>query len=392
MNKIEGQSSGFKDTKNNFSKRVGAVVLAAGLVVAGVGVGGEAESEIRIDGDMPSQKPDFLPGGNGGSGSEAGVEVFPIEITDEYKQEVVNQIMDFKGPEIAPIPTEKIRNIFKNWEEETFGPFRKELKELGADNENRIKYGARALYAHKNSGKLGAYGANEDKFQNYVTYQDIIDFVITGENDDVISDEDGNMVWIVSADKKAEKKIKQGFQDAISLFAKNGIHDVLESSSNNGFCILFCSKTQPENNAGATFLNEYGVIWQNFDSTNINGVKINNIETKILLVEPYGIIYLQYCMALKYSWDFGNSFGLTEVVKDTIGSLVALSLNDKAGLYRIFGESFKLSAESFAKELSISEIAGKRQIGFMADFIDPVGYEDLREVEGFSDLIDLTKK
>lgn len=376
---------------------LGAGIAAVGIVRATSALAESTDeidttTTIKAEGEMLSQNSDFIPGGNGGGGSEVEVAVSPIEITDEYKREVVDQIMDFRGPEIAPIPTEKIRNIFSNWVEEKFGPYRQELKDLGAENEKRIIFGAKSLFAYDNSGKLEAYNANDDKFQNHILRQEIIDFVLTGNHEDVFVDKNGNMAWIITADKKADKKIKKGFKDAIDRFAKNGIYDALESACNNGFCILFSSKTQPENNAGATFFNQYGVIWQNFDSKNIGDVKIVNIETRNLLVEPPGIIYLQYCNSLKYSYDFGNWFGLTEFVKDSIASCVALTLDDKDGLYQSYGESFKGMAQDYLKDFSISEADGKRQIQFIAEFTDPVGYDSLLEVRGFRDLIDLAKK
>lgn len=319
-------------------------------------------------------------------------DVVPDEITDDYQKETVRQIMDFKGLEPVPIPTERVRLIFENWEEATFGPFRQELKGLGAEDEKRIKFGAKCLYAYENSGKLEAYGANDDKFQNHLSRKEIIDYVLTGKNDDVFIDKDGSMVWLVTADKKAAKKIKQGFKDAVELFAKNGIIDVIESCTNNGFCILFCSLTQPEWGTGQTYLDESGVIWQNLDSKNVNTIKLGNLETRNLLVEPYGIRYLQYIRSLTYRYELGDFYGNCEVVKDTIASVVALSLNDKNGLYRIFGESFKVSSDNFAKNFSISEAAGKRQIELMADFIDPIGYDSLRDIEEFNILISPIKK
>ncbi len=390
MNNTEIPKFRFSDN-SSISKKVGAVVLAAGLVTSGVSVGEEVKSEIRIEGDMPSQNPDLLSKSIDYNRSEVN-DPTSSEITDEYKREVVNQILDFMGSEVAPIPTEKIRNIFNNWEEENFGPYRQELRNLGADNEKRIISGAKALFAYDRSGELEVYGANDDKFQNYITRQEIIDFVLTGKHEDAITDKNGNVVWLITADKKADKKIKQGFKDAIDWFVKNGAPDVLESSCNNGLCIIFSSNTVPDRSAASTFVSEYGVIWQNMDSENIKKINLRNITISNLFIEPYGIKYLQYFISNKYNYNLGNWMGYSEVVKGLIASCVGFSLNDKEGIYQIFAEDFKLGAEDWGKQFSISEADGKRQILAMADFIDPIGYDSLWKVEGFRELVDLTKE
>lgn len=62
MNGIEGQNNGITDNKSDISRRVKSGFLAAGMIMGGVGIVtvNEARAEIRIQGEMPSQKGSVL--------------------------------------------------------------------------------------------------------------------------------------------------------------------------------------------------------------------------------------------------------------------------------------------------------------------------------------------
>lgn len=241
MNEIEGQSSGFKDTKNNSSKRVGAVFLAAGLVIAGVGVGVEAESEIRIDGDMPSQKPDFLPGGNGGGGSEAG--------------EVLSSRVEAPTQAYA----ERLQKIKK---------IKEELVSKECKTEN-LDFCARVLYAVDESP--GLYNSAAFPYQektilkNYLDRNKVIEFGKTGKGLDVIyfKDEKGKKTNIPALGYVGASDWNVGIkqvQTAIDQWEKDA-PGFLQYTYDNDVCLFFQNKAS--DNPGANAAYTKGILFFN---------------------------------------------------------------------------------------------------------------------------------
>ena len=311
----------------------------------------------------------------------------PTMITNEYRQQTVAEIMNFEGPEPTPMPTEKVKNIFEDWKEQTFGPYAQELKNLGAENESRIKFGSRMLYAYDNSEGLAGWDDGKDKFQDHIIRQDIIDYVLTGESDDVFFDESGNQIWIITSDKKADKRIKKAFRAAIDWFSNNGAPDALESICNNGFCILFSTVAQENATSASALLTEHGIIAPNMDSQNISDVNdksLMNTFIRNLPVESYGIAYLQITTALEMT--NLDRLANVEVIKPIISGAVDSSLSDHNDLYGIFARGSFGTAEDKSRtyRLPMDSPGVVRQLQLLLDFIDPIGFGNLRDVPEMS--------
>lgn len=314
----------------------------------------------------------------------------PVVVTQEYKNQVIDEILDYQKPEPTPIPTEQVQDILEAWKEETFGPYRQELKDLGAEDKDRINFGAKMLYAWDNSKGMKGWNDGKEKFQNHLSREEIIDFVLTGENEDVFCDENGKpMVWQVIADKKAEPRVEQAFKASLEWYADNGAPDALESMCNNGFCIFFAAVSDPERGPGF-LLTEHGIISPNMDSENIKILKdkgLRNILNMGLMVESYGIAYLQIVKALGLS---GFSLvGNAEVVKSLMAAYVAESMTSVYKEYVIYSEEFFGKAENFANNFSLSldDPWITRQLELMADLVDPIGFSSLREAKAFNEAI-----
>lgn len=315
----------------------------------------------------------------------------PIVITDEYKEEVVAEIMDFRGSEPTPIPTEKVKNILEAWKEETFGPYRQELKELGAEDKDRINFGAKMLYAWDNSKGLAGWDDGKEKFQNHLSREEIIEFVLTGENEDVFCDENGKpMVWQIIADKKAEPRVRRAFKASLDWYTDNGAPDALESMCNNGFCIFFAAVNNPERGPGSFLLTEHGIISPNMDSGNIKILKdkgLRDVLTRGLMVESYGVAYYQIVKSLGLSGF--DPLGNCEVIKSLMAAYVAESMSNFDKEYVVYAEEFSGEAKTFANSfgLSLDYPWIPRQLELMADLIDPIGFASLREAKAFNDAI-----
>lgn len=315
----------------------------------------------------------------------------PTMVTDEYRQQTVAEIMNFEGPEPTPIPTEKVKNIFEVWKEQTFGPYEQELRELGCENEDRIVFGAKMLYAWDNSRDMKNTD-RYDKFQNYLSREEIISFCLGDENEDVFYDEDGKpVVWQVNM----TDRMKKAFKAAIDWYEDNGAPDALESVCNNGFCVLFTTVTDPERGAGSVLLTEWGVISPNKNEENTKDIPDKNLRNHFirdLFVESYGIAYYQLVKALGLNSTGYDVLGNVEVVKSLMTTYVAESMSGFDKRYVMYAEDFAGVAETFAGNFGLSTESPwtMRQLQLILDLIDPIGFESFREVGSMGEVVALS--
>ncbi len=315
-----------------------------------------------------------------------------IVVTQEYKNYVIDEILDYQKPEPTPIPTEQVQDILEAWKEETFGPYRQELKDLGAEDKDRINFGARMLYAWDNSKGLAGWDDGKDKFQNHLSREEIVNYVLTGESEDVFYDEDGKpMVWQVNM----TGRMKKAFRAAIDWYEDNGAPDALESVCNNGFCVLFTAMTDPERGPNSVCLTEHGIISPNKNEENIKDIPDENLRNQFighLFVESYGIAYYQLVNALGLSSTGYDSLGNCEVVKSLMALYVADSMSDLDDMYTDYTKRYTVSAEDFARNFGLSTESPwtMRQLQLILDLIDPIGFESFREVGSMGEVVALS--
>ncbi len=371
MNKSESGSN-FEVSKS-FSIKDTLKRATASLLVAGA-LSGPMTGEVRAEqnpltpsstttetGTMPSQRP---------------------EITDEYRENVVKIFNDFS----QPVPVEDLKLIMEDWRQKTFGPYKEELKTQGVENEEMLGFGSRLLWAWDNARDMKDTN-RFDKFQNYISREQIVDYALTGKGLNVYRDhEDRPRVLLVNTTKRMDK----AFDAAIKWFEDNGAEDVLESFYNNGFCILFTTVTDQDRNPGSFLLTGWGLVSPNMSESNIkmfkNDTGLRDSMIRGLSVESYGIAHDQMWRALGYR---GASIPHLEVVKSFLSGKVAESLGSSEAM-KIFG-SHTGTADDFAKRFSLNknEPIIKREMQFLveANMVDPIGFKNWQEIPSISDWV-----
>lgn len=312
-------------------------------------------------------------------GIEGGTVDFSSKyLSFDYTENTTKEFMSYQTPEPTPVPTERVRNVLEAWRDQIFSPYRKELKDLGAENESRIDFGSRMLYAYDYSKDMK--GGNEsDKFQNYISRQEIVDYVLGGENDDVLCNEAGEpRLWLVNMNDDMKEACKGSF----SWFKKNKAPDAMDSIYNNGACVIFTTLTDPDRGPGSVLLTEFGVISPNMTPDNIKQYKNKNALmtdfARMEFVESYGIAYWQVMKFMNIS-SF-DKLGNMEVVKSLIAATVSKDLG-----YKDLYKHFNGVANDFAKlyKISLKDPLIKRQLQLLADLIKPVGLNSLRDSKSF---------
>lgn len=387
MNNTENPKFRLSDINLIPSKRVSAGILAAGLAITGVGVGGENEvraetknavSEIVIAGEMPSQ--------------QLQIETLETEKTIITPKQVKEAIMNLSTNSVSPEYLGAAKDIFEKWEESTFGPYEERLRKMEGVKEERVPFCARVWYC-RNEAK--SHADELVKFQDYLGETDIIAYAKGEKNANVICDKEGNpRVWMVVADKKFEKKAIKSFNEAIKWYKENKMPDMLESASENGSCVFFVANTDPDKGSSSAWLNEWGEICLNQNSENTKGIPDKNIRNQYisaLVVEPYGIVFKQVTSALDLFAGPAINTGNNEVVKSLVAVYVAEELSgvDKDGYYEGFAEGFLGMAKMFAKNYSRQGVTidgplTKRLLELMDEFARIPGFGSLKDVETYN--------
>lgn len=262
--------------------------------------------------------------------NDADASVLAI-VTDKYKQEARDLILDFNTP-LSEETIQRVKNLYIAWELETFGPYEEELRKAGATDEQWIKRGAKWLYAYDESTWLNPFNPDE-KFQNYISREDIIKYVLAGKSKNVFCDPDGRPIFLMV---NMTDKMKQGLIDGLELFVNDGLEGVYDYFYKSGSCVLFAALLEPEEMAGRALLNEFGVTGFNLTEDNTIRYKAKDMAYvfgKKVMEEAFGIDFYQVFVdtAEIYATSFNREpIGACEVFKKNIAGRVWLAIKNDA--------------------------------------------------------------
>lgn len=362
-----------------------AANMVPGLVQAETENSDGPEKEIVIKGEMPSQNEKFMGASGGGHSNELTSQPESLDTINQIREYILNE----SGTE--PLSTKQLemaRIICEEKRIEKFETIEAELRAIEGAKEERVPFGARVLYCHRNSD-------NESdsvlKFQNFFTEDDVISYVKGGENDMVLCDSEGKpQIWMVVADEKIEKKALKGVKDAIKWYKDNKMTDIMETSVENGLSVLFIAAAYPGMASSGVWLNEWGLtcLNQNYENTKkLAGENWRFQYIRALWVEPYGIRFWQMSKALNLFDNLYTELGMLEVVKSLIAGYVAEDMRDKDkdGTYALFADAYPESAINFAKDFTRYgvEVNGpntKKLVQLMAELVRIPGFGNLKEV------------
>jgi len=296
------------------------------------------------------------------------------------------------------------QTILAAWKAETFGPYEAELRALGAENEDWLKWGGRILYAYDYKQDM-TYNIDGDMFQNYITRDEIVKYIVDGKGEKVFCDKEGVPLCLIiipdQVDEKTtakfEKKVVKGFGDAITWYQKNGDPNICDTLRDNGFCFWFVTVSYPEKGPSAAYLTDRGGIAPNMDYGNSKMIKnFRNAFIRDLFVESYGIAFSQEINALELNDELGGGFnvnGYLEVVKSLAAICVATDMigvdNDKR--YTMFAEDFTNMAVDFRNSFlergaDLDRAIIYRFLNVLASVVKPIGFERLSDVGAFNKL------
>lgn len=231
------------------------------------------------------------------------------EVFKKYAKETGEMAMDLNTP-LSEATIERAKNCLEAWRIRTFGPYEEELKGLGAKDGQWIKRGAQWLYAYDNSTWLNPENPGE-KFQNYISREEIIKYVVEGKGKNVFCDPDGRPLFLIV---NMTDKMKKGIEAGLKLLVNKGVDGVYDYFYESGSCVLFAALLEPEESAGRALLNEYGVTGFNFTEDNskkYKAIDMTHVFARKVPEEAFGIDFCQSNVA---------AFGIynTSVDRETI--------------------------------------------------------------------------
>lgn len=248
-------------------------------------------------------------------------EALPEVVTEEYIDETIEMIKDVN----MTLPIERINYVFNDWKEKSYGPYRNELRELGAENADRINFGAKMLYTYDYMGRLYINHAKLT-LENYLPREVILDYVLTGENEDVFYDPEGRpLFWQVNMTYKMKETVKEACS-LLSVIVEN-FYDYL---FDGGMCVLMTEMFDEDRSQsiGQAVLYIEGIIIINITEESIADRTIQemtNAMARTILMESLGINYGQLIVrALDiYHYSSGEITTYLELFKDfTCGGIL----------------------------------------------------------------------
>jgi hypothetical protein len=317
--------------------------------------------------------------------------------------DVVNFVLN--GPEVRLLTEAEyavVQQAVADWEAESFDTIERELRNVDGYQEERVSFCARVLYCLRNAHNTCDYVV---KIQDYLNYNEVIAYLTGGENSDVLCNDAGKpCLWMVVADKDIEEKARTGMNSALQWYKENRMPDMLTCAgvNGNGASIFFVANTHADRGTESVWLDEWGEICLNQgvkNSTKLSNIAWRNQYILALWVEPYGIRYYQLSNALglfqnesEGPWRNG---GYCEVVKSLMAGYVAealLELDEDNIAYSVCASSFPVIADDFARSYAKFGVTTdgsqtKRLLALMADFAYIPGFESLKNVSTYNQVI-----
>ena len=310
----------------------------------------------------------ILMGGNEAFISSAKAESVLDIVTEEYKQETLDMILNLNIP-LSEETIQRAKNVIEADKIERYGPYEEKLKVMGVINEVRIWFSSREWYARDNSAVV----------RKYLTEEDIFDYALTGVADNVFCDDNGDPLFRkLNMNEKASKDCDNG----IELIQEAGVTNVYESIRDSGMVVCCINEIS---GSTACAVDVSGVICPNMGSKELGlpDINLSYLFTKIFLVEPTFVSCLQTMGALNVDSvmsgvDFGNSCGL---MKDNIGYDLVTLLDGKP--FSVLVGTYSADAEIYAGYLgrSISDQQVKRQEDVLYKTKEVLGKDLVRKSE-----------
>jgi hypothetical protein len=257
-------------------------------------------------------------------------------VTEEYKQETLDMILDLD----SPLPVERIKNIIEADEIRKFGPYEEKLREEGAIDESRIWFGAREWYVYDSSMVV----------RKYITLDRIKDYALGGEANDVFCDDNGNPLFRkLNMNEKASKACDNG----IKLIRDAGVTNIYEAIRDSGMCVCAINVTPL---GGASLVDDCGAVYPYMGEVEL-GLPDKNLSylfAKIFIDEPTYVRYFQTMEALGFDSTMGmfEFVDNGEVVKSNMGYDLVSLLDGK--LFTTLVGTFSAEARNYAQKLGVS--------------------------------------
>jgi len=278
--------------------------------------------------------------------TDTAVVVTP-EPTAEVKAEVTAAVKD---PE-AKVSMEDLKAIFESYKRNLFAPYKQELKDNGCDEgaetgwEARVECGAKWLYAYDKGGDMSMDGnQGGDKFQNYISRDEITNYIKTGNVGKlkILFNENNEprMLMVNCSDR-----VIQGVVDAIDFFKDNGYENIQEVLYDNGEVIYLSSYENADYGIGSFRITEYGVVCTTMtDKTtkDLEPLSLERANISGLYVESLYIQLLQLKRSVSGMWSLGEEYGHgpSEVSKSLLAGYLFMSIYAENGVY-----DFKVNGE-----------------------------------------------